>query len=62
MYNINPEFLNDDGTINYETALRAGPRARAVEMRKGMEFIWKAVQNSSSFVVENLTMRAIKAR
>ena len=29
MYDIDPKFLNEDGSINYETALRAGRSAHA---------------------------------
>lgn len=35
MYNIDPKFFNDDGSINTEAAMAAGRKARARAAREG---------------------------
>ncbi len=40
MYEINPKFLNEDGSINYRAACDAGRLERSKTARRGLRLIW----------------------
>jgi hypothetical protein len=41
MYEIDPKFLNEDGSINYDTACAAGRSAHAKEALTALKVVWR---------------------
>ena len=48
MYEPNPKFFNQDGSINFETACAAGRRERSVSAYKAIRSVWQKITKTAS--------------
>ncbi|MBT4018456.1 MAG: hypothetical protein HOE62_10950 [Alphaproteobacteria bacterium] len=48
MYEINPEFLNADGSVNYDNALQAGRKTQAIEVWKVAIDLWAVIKGGTN--------------
>ena len=62
MYNIDPKFFNADGSLNTETAQRAGRVSQALESRAAMTELWVLLKKMAGFIVEYVTVPATQSR
>lgn len=45
MHAIEEQFVNQDGTVNYTSAMLAGRKARSTAANDGLEFIGRKISN-----------------
>jgi len=45
MYETDPKFFNQDGSINFDTACAAGRHERSASAHKGIGSLWRKITN-----------------